>query len=310
MFFLTYANMDNVSSQVSGSSSVLAADWNTYVRDNFDDIKAGHVVLATADRLALGVPATGTVVFDSTLGILMLFNGSAWVVSPGSSLTSTQKIAIPAPATGSFIYDSTLGVFQFYNGSAWVSAQGSPPVLTTAQKTALGSVTTGTMVYDSTLGVVQLYNGTSWIVVVSPSAVGLTVNFPSNVIFNNQSSFGLFGLAGLRSTFVKRYTSTSVLVTLSVGAVELTSGLAQQYALGMYNPTSGSVEIGRQYSFGAGTSYSTFSGSNVMWSGLAAGTYTVEPAFREFSGSSSFTFRSGGYNSVSSAMSYSLLEVN
>ena len=143
MFFLTYANMDNVSSQVSGSSSVLAADWNTFVRDNFDDLKAGHVVLVTADRLALGVPATGTVVFDSTLGILMLFNGSAWVVSPGSSLTSTQKIAIPAPATGSFIYDSTLGVFQFYNGSAWVVPPQVGAVGVIATKNAPQSISGG-----------------------------------------------------------------------------------------------------------------------------------------------------------------------
>jgi len=162
VFFLTYANMDNVASQVSGSSSVLAADWNTFVRDNFDDLKAGHVVLVTADRLALGVPATGTVVFDSTLGILMLFNGSTWVVSPGSSLTSTQKIAIPTPATGTMVYDSTLGVFQFYNGSGWVNLQGTPPSLTTAQKTALGSVAAGVTVYDSTLGVFQRYTGSAW----------------------------------------------------------------------------------------------------------------------------------------------------
>ena len=66
--------MDNVSSQVSGSSSVLAADWNTYVRDNFDDIKAGHVVVADATaRGALGVVAAGTMVFEASTSKLWVY---------------------------------------------------------------------------------------------------------------------------------------------------------------------------------------------------------------------------------------------
>ena len=71
---MTYANMDNVSSQVSGSSSVLAADWNTYVRDNFDDIKSGHVVVADATaRGALGVVAAGTMVFEASTSKLWVY---------------------------------------------------------------------------------------------------------------------------------------------------------------------------------------------------------------------------------------------
>lgn len=66
--------MDNVSSQVSGSSSVLAADWNTYVRDNFDDIKSGHVVVADATaRGALGVVAAGTMVFEASTSKLWVY---------------------------------------------------------------------------------------------------------------------------------------------------------------------------------------------------------------------------------------------
>jgi len=292
----------------------------------------------------------GIMVYQSDVDTLFLYNGTAWVeavdtVSLVDSAVETVKINDLAVTTGKIaasavtsakIADDTI-VNADVNSAAAIaysklnlassvtsadivdgtivagdisSTYPGHQVLTTTQKNALTGVITGTMVFDSDTASLEVYNGSAWVHVVSPSAVGLTVNFPSNVTFNNQSSFALFGLAGLRSTFVKRYTSTSVLVTLSVGAVELSSGLAQQYALGMYNPTSGSVEIGRQYSFGAGTSYSTFSGSNVMWSGLAAGTYTVEPAFREFAASSSFIFRNGGYNAVSSAMSYTLLEVN
>ena len=71
--------MDNVSSQVSGSSSVLAADWNTYVRDNFDDIKSGHVVVADATaRAALGVVAAGTMVFEASTSKLWVYT-TTWV---------------------------------------------------------------------------------------------------------------------------------------------------------------------------------------------------------------------------------------
>jgi microcystin-dependent protein len=69
--------MDNVSSQVSGSSSVLAADWNTYVRDNFDDIKAGHIVVADATaRTALGVVTAGTMVFEASTNKLWVYTTS------------------------------------------------------------------------------------------------------------------------------------------------------------------------------------------------------------------------------------------
>lgn len=75
---MTYANMDNVPTQVSGSSSVLATDWNTYVRDNFDDIKAGHVVVADATaRAALGTVTSGTMVFEVSTNKLWVYT-NAW----------------------------------------------------------------------------------------------------------------------------------------------------------------------------------------------------------------------------------------
>lgn len=70
--------MDNVASQVSGSSSVLAADWNTYVRDNFDDIKSGHIVVADSTaRTALGAVAAGTMVFEAATNKLWVYT-TAW----------------------------------------------------------------------------------------------------------------------------------------------------------------------------------------------------------------------------------------
>ena len=53
-------------------------------------------------------------------------------------------------------------------------------------------------------------------------------------------------------------------------------------------------------------------GSAVIWSGLAAGSYTVEPAYRDNSVSSVTTFDGGGgaYGVASSSVAYTLLEIN
>lgn len=76
---MSYANMDSVPTQTSGVSEVLASDWNTYVRDNFDAIKFGHVVVANdAAKSALTV-AEGTMVYQSDNNKVFVYSGSAWV---------------------------------------------------------------------------------------------------------------------------------------------------------------------------------------------------------------------------------------
>lgn len=270
---MSYGNMDNVSSQVSGSSSVLAADWNTYVRDNFDEVKAGHVVLSSADRVALGTPVTGTMVFDSTLGVLMLWNGSAWVVSQASSLSTAQKGTLSGVPTGSIVYDSSLGYFQVYNGSAWINLSNS------LAPSAGGSITGG--------------------------------GFLTGSASFSTAAFNLFGRPELRATFVKRNTASSVLATMHLSGVRFNSGVGNQsFYAGMYNPTSGSTSIAAYFAPSTGTY--TFGGSGVIWSGLAAGSYTVEPVFRDNSSSSVTVFDPGGgaYNTLSSCVFYTLLEVN
>lgn len=270
---MSYGNMDNVASQVSGSSGVLASDWNTYVRDNFDEVKAGHVVLSSADRVALGTPVTGTMVFDSTLGVLMLWNGSAWVVSPASSVTTAQKGTLSGVPTGSIVYDSTLGYFQVYNGSAWINLSNS------LAPSAGGSITGG--------------------------------GFLTGAASFSTNAFNLFGRAELRATFVKRNTASSVLATMHISGARFHTGIGNQsFFAAMYNPTSGYASVANLFAPSTGTY--TFGGSAVIWSGLAAGSYTVEPAYRDNSVSSVTTFDGGGgaYGVASSSVAYTLLEIN
>lgn len=131
---MSYANMDGVPTQTEGVSGVLAADWNTYVRDNFDALKFGHLRVADdSARNALNV-AEGTMVYQLDNQKVWVYSGSAWVeihdldnvggiasTNPGHlTLTTVQKNALTGITTGTMVYDSTLGLFQVWDGSAWV----------------------------------------------------------------------------------------------------------------------------------------------------------------------------------------------
>lgn len=86
---MSYANMNNVPTQTDGVSGVLAADWNAYVRDNFDAIKYGHLRCTSSTR-----PTSvdeGTMVYETDTNKLMRYDGSSWVelVASGDDFSST-----------------------------------------------------------------------------------------------------------------------------------------------------------------------------------------------------------------------------
>jgi len=184
-----------IPSTVSAGDTFPASAYNIIsadLQDHESRIKTGVESYTTAQKTALAGVATGTVVYDSTLGVFQSYTGSAWVNLQGTppALTTAQKTALTGVATGTMVYDSTLNRFETYNGTAWTLTT-TPPSVTTTQKTALSSapyaVTTGTMVYDSTLGRTQIWNGSAWVEIltqtVSPSAeVHLTssTSFTSN----------------------------------------------------------------------------------------------------------------------------------
>jgi hypothetical protein len=70
--------MDNVPTQTAGTSAILASDWNVYVRDNFDSIKFGHLVVADNAARPTGV-AEGTMVYTLDSKKVWVYDGSGWV---------------------------------------------------------------------------------------------------------------------------------------------------------------------------------------------------------------------------------------
>ena len=69
--------MNNVPTQTDGVSGVLAADWNTYVRDNFDAIKFGHIVCTSGTRPSS--VAEGTMIYETDTNKVLVYNGSSWI---------------------------------------------------------------------------------------------------------------------------------------------------------------------------------------------------------------------------------------
>lgn len=114
-------------STVSAGDTFPASAYNIIsadLQDHESRIKTGVESYTTAQKNALTGVATGTMVYDSTLGVFQSYTGSAWVNAQGSPpiLTTAQKTALGTPATGTMVYDSTLGLLQMWNGSSWTSS--------------------------------------------------------------------------------------------------------------------------------------------------------------------------------------------
>lgn len=76
---------------------VTAADLNEQLRDNSDYLKTaadqGYRILTTAQRDALTGLLTGTMIYNSTIGVQQVWNGTEWT-TPFPYLYSTQTIAL------------------------------------------------------------------------------------------------------------------------------------------------------------------------------------------------------------------------
>ena len=99
---LSYANLAGVPGKTAGVSPILASDWDTYVRDNFDALKQGHLVATEAtpsDTRPAGV-AEGTMVYTTDTDTFWVWSGSAWVravntASLQDASVTASKVSFP-----------------------------------------------------------------------------------------------------------------------------------------------------------------------------------------------------------------------
>jgi microcystin-dependent protein len=92
--------MDGVPTQTEGVSEILASDWNTYVRDNFDTIKHGHIVCTSSTRPS-GVDE-GTMIYESDTNLIYVYNGSSF------SQNNLTPVGMLSPFAGSSAPDGWL----------------------------------------------------------------------------------------------------------------------------------------------------------------------------------------------------------
>ena len=132
----------------------------------------------TTTQKNLITPATGLVVYDTTLNVLQFYNGSAWTNTGGgntiysaddtigsgrvATLTDTLEFRSGSIGVGTTSIDSS-SVFEIDS-----TTQGFlPPRMTNAQMLAIGgggSPATGLIVYDLSNQQWMGYNGTSWVI--------------------------------------------------------------------------------------------------------------------------------------------------
>lgn len=243
---MTYSNMDNVPTQTAGTSELLASDWNTYVKDNFNDIKAGHIVCTSSTR-PTGV-VEGVMIYETDTNKVLVYDGSTWdevhdldntanlpdggaalsVIGNGTNATAART-DIAAGTDGHVLRRSgtslgfgTIGTANMDSSTANTINQGHQ-ILTTAQRNALTGVTVGTMIYCSDLyggangGAVQYWNGSAWLnvngVVVPPTIAtnggAATANTLGLVPFSGVTSISL------NNCFSANYDSYALSIRLS-----------------------------------------------------------------------------------------------
>lgn len=120
-----YDDLDNVPTQTPGSSPVLASDWNTYVRDNFDSLKFGHVVVASSS--ALPSAAEGTMAYVQDTNKVFVFNGSAWCeifdLDNVASVASVPTLrSVPVGVINQYVGSSAPDGWLFCDGGAGTGA--------------------------------------------------------------------------------------------------------------------------------------------------------------------------------------------
>jgi len=115
------------------------AQVNAWVRDQVITIDT------TANLTAMGTVTTGRYAFDTTLNLLVRYNGSAWV--PGNIPVFTTATLPASPATNTVVFNSTRLSLERYTGTVWTPISYS--AMTAAARAALASPLDGQQVYEN-----------------------------------------------------------------------------------------------------------------------------------------------------------------
>lgn len=127
---------------------VTATMLNEEIRDPINALTPGHQILTTTQRDALTSVATGTMIYNSTINVLQMWNGSAWVAVGTNVLASGSSGTI---SSGGATYDISLPAgFRKYTLEFWFTAIGGGPP--GSVQILNGAATPNWLVVQQTLG--------------------------------------------------------------------------------------------------------------------------------------------------------------
>ena len=268
---MSYANMDGVPTQTAGTSELLASDWNTYVRDNFDSIKFGHIVCTSSTR-PTGI-GEGTMIYETDTNKVLVYSGSSWI-----EINDLDSVGGASAAVEPFL---TRRIFT--NEAARDAAITSPVEGQEAYLTASTVASASGDTYAATpTGITTIYNGSAW---VCTTPVGATTNTAGTT---TSASYTTTLSGGGTNPSVTLSTGTSAHVEISAGAA--CSAIATIYvSFGVSGATTvsatdelGTFQAQEELNFLNGLSRS------VTITGLTAGTNTFTLHYR---GATTTTFR-------------------
>lgn len=280
-----YANMDGVPSQTSGVSPLKAADWNTFVRDNFDAIKFGHLVTTVAAR-PTGI-ANGTMIYETDTRSPMLRSNGAWVPAGLAVCGTTSDLSgFTASHEGLIAYETTNDRYRRYTGAAWAA------LVTTSDLT--DSSVTEAKIADSSVTSAKIANGAIVDADVNSSAAiaktkiagtALTTadtgTVTSTIIADdtivnadiNSAAAIAYSKLALSGSIVNADVSASAAIADSKLATISTAGKVANSATTATNANTASAIVARDASgnFSAGTITASLSGNATTATGLSSG---------------------------------------
>lgn len=262
---MSYANMDGVPTQTAGTSEILASDWNTYVRDNFDSIKFGHIVCTSSTR-PTGI-AEGTMIYETDTQKVLVYNGSSWVeVSDLDNTGGASDGVLPF-----------LNRRIFTNEAARNAAIPSPVEGQEAYLTA-STETTSTGDYAFTpSGIRTIYNGSGWVTVTPVGARTDAFGATTSTSFTTSLS----GSPGTNPSVTLR-TGTTVILEYSSQHTSATSNVILSFSV------SGATTAAAQDAWGVG--FNGLNGRSYCFGIINAGVNTFTLNYRVVNGGSTADF--------------------
>ena len=271
--------------------------------------------ITTAQRTAIAAPATGLLVYDTTLNLFYYYDGTAWrpfmignlswLLSGNAGTNPTTQFVGTTDAVGLAFRTGNVEAMRISQTSNIGVGTTTPvasallemtatnrgiliPRLTTAQRTAIVTPATGLLVYDSSLNLFYYFNGVIWVPLQSNLGWLLTGNAGTNPTVNYLGTTDAQSLV-IRANAIEAIRVLATNRNVGIGQVAPVSKLDVNGNItigagysGLIAPTNGAIIQGH-------TAVGTFTPlANDVFSSYAAGSLIAVAGYATGSGNAAY----------------------